>query len=162
MVLNMEGELEISLILGRPFLRDAKARIDVGTGKISLRIMGKTMKFRFQKKKELFLIHEDSEGDVLWAEPGWEDWEIHDPPSKPAWEDWEIHDPPTEPTGKDKKIPAFITETIWDDLEIISPSSEDPIPMPPTPPKKTKKVWRKKKTSTSPTTSLVMDETTSI
>ena len=83
-VLDMEGDLGISLILGRPFLGDEKARIDVGTGKISLRIMGKTMKFRFQKKKELFLIHEDSEGDVLWAEPGWEDWEIHDPPSKPA------------------------------------------------------------------------------
>ena len=72
-VLDMEGELEISLILGRPFLRDAKARIDVRMGKISLRIKGKNMKFRFQnKKQELFLIHENREGDVLWAEPGWE------------------------------------------------------------------------------------------
>ena len=71
-VLDMEGDLGISLILGRPFLGDEKARIDVGTGKISLRIMGKTMKFRFQNKKELFLIHENREGDVLWAEPGWE------------------------------------------------------------------------------------------
>jgi hypothetical protein len=66
----MEGDLGISLILGRPFLRDAKARIDVGTGKISLRIMGKTMKFMFQNKKELFLIHEDSEKQGLWAELG--------------------------------------------------------------------------------------------
>ena len=46
-VLDMEGNLGIPLILERPFLRDAKARIDVGTGKISLRIMGKAMKFRF-------------------------------------------------------------------------------------------------------------------
>ena len=42
--LDMEGDL---LILGRPFLRDTNARIDDGIGKISLRIMGKTMKFKF-------------------------------------------------------------------------------------------------------------------
>ena len=69
-VLDMEGDLGIPLILGRRFLRDANARIDVGAGKISLRIMGKIMKFRFQNKKELFLIHEDSEREGLSAEPG--------------------------------------------------------------------------------------------
>ena len=46
-VLNMEGDLGIPLILGRPFLKDTNARIDVGTGRISLRTMGKTMKFKF-------------------------------------------------------------------------------------------------------------------
>ena len=46
-VLDMEGDLGIPLILGRPFLRDSNARIDVGAGKVSLRIMGKTMKFKF-------------------------------------------------------------------------------------------------------------------
>ena len=51
MVLHMEGDLGISLIIGRPFLRDARAIIDVGTGKISLLIMGKNMKFRFQNKR---------------------------------------------------------------------------------------------------------------
>ena len=50
-VLNMEEDLGISLILERPFLRDARAIIDVGTGKISLLIMGKNLKFRFQNKK---------------------------------------------------------------------------------------------------------------
>ena len=44
---DMEGDLGIPLILGRPFLRDANARIDVRAGKVSLRIMGKTMKFKF-------------------------------------------------------------------------------------------------------------------
>ena len=44
-VLNMEGDLGIPLTLGRPFLKDANARIHVGRGRISLRIMGKTMKF---------------------------------------------------------------------------------------------------------------------
>ena len=39
---------------------------------------------------------------------------------------------------------------------------EDPVHAPPTPPKKTKKVWRKKnKMSLTATTSLGMDETTS-
>ena len=31
-VLDMEGDLGIPLILGRPFLKDANARIDVGRG----------------------------------------------------------------------------------------------------------------------------------
>ena len=101
MVLDMEGDLGIPLILGRPFLRDANAKIDVGSGKVSLRIMGKTMKFKFQNKRELFLIHEDSDKQGLWAEPGWENWDIHHSPSEPAWEDWEIHDPPTEPVEDD-------------------------------------------------------------
>ena len=72
-VLDMEGDLGIMLILGRPFLKDANARIDVGRGRISLRIMGKTMKFKFQNKKEVFLIHENSEKQWLWAEPDWDD-----------------------------------------------------------------------------------------
>ena len=38
-ILDMEGDLGISLILGRPFLRDVRAIIDVGTRKISLLIM---------------------------------------------------------------------------------------------------------------------------
>ena len=59
-VLDMEGDLGIPLILGRPFLKDTNTRINVGIGRIFLRIMGKTMKFKFQNKRELFLIHEDS------------------------------------------------------------------------------------------------------
>ena len=50
-VLDMEGDFGIPLILGRPFLRDASARIYVGSGKVSLRIMGKSMKFKFQNKR---------------------------------------------------------------------------------------------------------------
>jgi len=49
-VLDMEGDIGIPLILRRPFLGDANARIDIGSGKVSLRIMGKTMKFKFQNK----------------------------------------------------------------------------------------------------------------
>ena len=106
------------------------------------------MKFKFQNKRESFLIYEDSEKQRLWAEPG--------------WENWDIHDPPTEPVVDDQKIPDFITNTVWEDLEIVYPTPEDPTPAPPTPPKKTKKVWRKKKKTSSPaTTSPGMDKMTS-
>jgi len=65
----------------------------------------KNMKFRFQnKKQELFLIHEDDKGEELHAEPGWKDWEVHDPPIEPAWEDWEIHEPPTKPEWEERDI----------------------------------------------------------
>jgi len=105
--------------------------------------MGKTMKFKFQNKRELFLIHEDSERKGLWAEPGWDDQDFYHSPSKPAWEDWEIHTPPTEPVEDDQKIPNFITNTVWENLEIVYPTPEDPIPAPSTPPKKNKKIWRR-------------------
>ena len=52
-VLDMEEVLGILLILGRPFLKDTNARIDVGIERISLRIMGKTMKFKFQNKRDI-------------------------------------------------------------------------------------------------------------
>ena len=120
--------------------------------------MGKTMKFKFQNKREVFLIHDDNKKQGLWAEPGWDDQDYHSP-SKPAWEDWEIHTPPTEPVEDDQKIPDFITNTVWEDLEIVYPASENPVPAPPTPPKKTKKVWRKKKKmSSTATTSPGTDE----
>ena len=84
------------------------------------------------------------------------------PSSKPAWEDWEIHTPPTEPVEDDKKIPDFITNTVWEDLKIVYPTSEDHVPVPTTPSKITKKVLCKKnKTSSIATTSLGTDETTS-
>jgi hypothetical protein len=71
------------------------------------------MKFKFENKKEVFLIHEDSKKQGLWEEPGWDDQDCH-PSSKPAWEDWEIHTPPIEPVEDDQKIPDFITNTVWE------------------------------------------------
>jgi hypothetical protein len=69
-VLDMEEDLGISLILGRPFLRDVRARIDVRTEKIHLCIMGNNMVFRFQTKEEqTYIIHQDHEGNGLWEEP---------------------------------------------------------------------------------------------
>ena len=73
--------------------------------------MGKTMKFKFHYKREVFLIHEDSEKQGLRIEPDWDDQDYHSP-SKPAWEYWEIHTPPTEPVEDDQKIPDFIANTV--------------------------------------------------
>ena len=65
-VMDMEGDL----ILGRPFLRSAKARIDVGKGEIRFRVGRKDMFFRFKKKeKQCFMIQQDSEGQALWGAP---------------------------------------------------------------------------------------------
>ena len=66
-------------------MRDARAIIDDENGRISLYIMVKNVKFRFENKKQkLFLIHEDDKRVGLYAEPGWEDWEVHEPPTKPT------------------------------------------------------------------------------
>ena len=42
-VMDMEGDLGMHLILGRPFLRAAEARIDVGKGEIQFRVGKKDM-----------------------------------------------------------------------------------------------------------------------
>jgi hypothetical protein len=57
-VLDMEGDLGISLILGRPFLRDTKVKIDVGARKIHLRIMGKKVMFMFQTKCDIQVVRQ--------------------------------------------------------------------------------------------------------
>ena len=51
-VMNIEGDLEIELILGRPFLRAARARIDVGRGEIRFRVGKENMFFRFNQREE--------------------------------------------------------------------------------------------------------------
>ena len=65
-VMDMEGDLEMHLILGRPFLRAAKARIDVGKGEIRFRVGKEDKFFKFKHREEQrFLIHQDSEGQEL-------------------------------------------------------------------------------------------------
>ena len=64
--MDMEGDL----VLGRPFLRSAKARIDVRKGEIHFRVGREDMFFRFKKKEEQrFMIQQDSEGQALWGAP---------------------------------------------------------------------------------------------
>ena len=52
MVMDMEGNLVVDLVLGRPFLRSAKARIDVGRGEICFRIGKEDMFFKFKQREE--------------------------------------------------------------------------------------------------------------
>ena len=51
-VMDMEGDLGVDLVLGRSFLRSAKARIDVRKGEICFRVGWEDMFFRFNKKEE--------------------------------------------------------------------------------------------------------------
>ena len=67
-VMDMEGDLGVDLVLVRPFLRSAKARIDVGKGEIRFRVGREDMFFRFNKREEQrFMIQQDSEGQALWG-----------------------------------------------------------------------------------------------
>ena len=69
-MMDMDGDLGVDLVLGRPFLRTAKARIDVGKGEIHFRVGREDMFFRFKKKEEQrFMIQQDSEGQALWGAP---------------------------------------------------------------------------------------------
>ena len=57
MVMDMEGDLGIQLILGRPFLRAARARIDVGSGEIRFHVRKEDMFCKFKHREEQhFLI----------------------------------------------------------------------------------------------------------
>ena len=56
-VMDIEGDLGIKLILGRPFLRAARARIDVVRGEICFRIGTEVMFFRFKQKEEQRILN---------------------------------------------------------------------------------------------------------
>ena len=57
MVMDMEGDLILHLILGRPFLRATRARIDVGRGEIHFRVGKEDIFFRLKHREEqCFLI----------------------------------------------------------------------------------------------------------
>ena len=56
-VMDIEGDLGIELILGRPFLRAARARIDVGKGGIRFRIGKEDMFFRFKQREEQRILN---------------------------------------------------------------------------------------------------------
>jgi hypothetical protein len=64
----LDTQEEIPLILGRPFLRDVNARIDVGAGKIQFRIGRRSMTFKFQANEEqCYLVqYEEARG---WKKP---------------------------------------------------------------------------------------------
>jgi uncharacterized coiled-coil protein SlyX len=64
----LDTQEEIPLILGRPFLRDVNATIDVGAGKIQFRIGRRNMTFRFQANEEQCYLVQDEEARG-WRKP---------------------------------------------------------------------------------------------
>ena len=50
--MDIEGDLRVDLILERPFLRAAKARIDVGKGEIQFHVEKEDMFFKFKHREE--------------------------------------------------------------------------------------------------------------
>jgi len=68
--MDIEGDLGIELILGRPFLRAAITRIDVGRGEIRFRVRKEDMFFRFKNREEQCILNQqDDEGQALWDGP---------------------------------------------------------------------------------------------
>ena len=68
--MDMEGDLGVDLVLGRPFLTSAKARIDLGRGEIRFRVGKEDMFVKFkQREEQRFMIQQDSEGHALWGSP---------------------------------------------------------------------------------------------
>ena len=148
-VLGMDNQKETTLILGWPFLNTADAHIDVGAEEIRLHINGKEDKFDFRPKREQCLMIRVKFGPN---------------PQK-------IKEVEVPPSQKDNLI-SFMKTFIKDDQPSSRKSkkkgkskvikTEDPTLASSMPPKKTKKVWRKKNKSLSPTTtSPGTDETTS-
>jgi hypothetical protein len=62
-ILDMQPDLKVSLILGRPFLSTANAHIDVGVGEIRFNINGKEEWFAFKPRPELNLT-----ANMVWQE----------------------------------------------------------------------------------------------
>ena len=56
-VMDIEGDLGIEVILGRPFLRAARARIDVGRGEIRFRVRKEDMFFIFKQREEQRILN---------------------------------------------------------------------------------------------------------
>ena len=65
-VLNMEEDLGLDLILGRPFLSSVKAKIDVGSGEIQFCIGVDNIFFKFlYNKEQKFVIQRAHDGSPL-------------------------------------------------------------------------------------------------
>ena len=67
LVMNIEGNLGIELILGRPFLRATRARIDVERGEICFCVGKENMIFKFKQRGEQRVLNQnDDDGQGLW------------------------------------------------------------------------------------------------
>jgi hypothetical protein len=66
----MEGDLGLDLILGRLFLNDVKARIDIWAGEIQFRIgVDKILSKFLHREEQIFVIQQAHDGSPLWGSP---------------------------------------------------------------------------------------------
>jgi hypothetical protein len=99
MVPDMQVDAEMPLILGRPFLSDANARINVGNGMIRFHIRKKNLMFRFRPiEEQCYSVQGNDEQSGEWMEP------------RP-----QLKQPPTTP-AKSKK-----TKKMWSEVQKSSP-----------------------------------------
>jgi hypothetical protein len=144
-VLDMDDSKETTLILGRPFLSTADAHIDVGDSEIRLHINGKDEKFDFRPRREpCSMIRIQSELNPQ---------KIIEVEVTSPKEDNLLTFVRKFMRGEQRRIKRKELKNNTPALEIKDPS--------PAPPKSKKKVWQVKKTSSSSTSSLGMDDWTS-
>jgi hypothetical protein len=127
----LDTQEEIPLILGRPFLRDVNARIDVGAGKIQFRIGRRNMTFKFQANEEQCYLVQDEEAR-RWRKPRPQHNKDEVAPTKPKVKAFNGHHQPkkSNPINKAKGEKK---------MEIKNTPSKASLTS--SPPKKTKKVW---------------------
>jgi hypothetical protein len=69
-VLYMDGDSGLDLILGRPFMNNVKARIDVGSGEVQFCIVVDNIFFKFlHRKEQRFVIQQAHDGSPLCGAP---------------------------------------------------------------------------------------------
>jgi hypothetical protein len=131
----LDTQEEIPLILGRLFLRDVNARIDVTAGKIQLRIGRRNMTFRFQASEEqCYLVHDEEAR--RWRKPRPQHKKDEVTPNKPKDKSFNKRHKPKKSKAINKAKGEKKTE-IKNTPAKASPTSS--------PSKKTKKVWRVKR-----------------
>jgi hypothetical protein len=147
---------EIPLILGRPFLRDVNARIDVGAEKIQFCIGRRNLTFKFQAKEEQCYLVQDEEARE-WRKPRPQYKKAKVAPTMPNVDSlitmmrqhWE-QDKASNGCHQPKKLKPINKAKGEKKTEIkntrikVSPTSS--------PPKKTKKVWQVMRASSKSST----------
>jgi hypothetical protein len=152
----LDTQEEIPLILERPFLRDVNARIDVGAGKIQLRIGLRNMTFKFQVNEEKCYLVQDDEARG-WKKPQPQHKKEKVAPTKPKVDSlittmrkhWE-QDKAFNGRHQPKKLKAINKAKGEKKTEIKNtPAKASPTS---SPPKETKKVWCVKRASSESST----------
>jgi hypothetical protein len=153
-VLDMDVDKESPLILGRPFLNTAEARIDVGAGEVRLCINGKEEKFEFRPRKE--------QCSMIRIKYGPNSQKIREvevtPPKKDSLITFMKKFMEEEKLRQRREYKARVTKKMEPQNKVQAPK---PKKSPSPPPKKIKQVWRVKEVQSSTSSSPGPDATSS-